>query len=229
MTTIIPDTAVSGLDLVGRPAIVDQRLTTITAVDGQRLSTALDPDASLEAPDVLLLPHAGEYVEMPDVIPSPVQGYWLGPVDETRIGEHFAALVLVGTRLTEVVMPTNQADARRLVTGAAIDPAPMQALLAEARAHRRTRRENAEWVDRLVSIAHEEADDRGWCTEFDDVCDRIGIPRRTRDYDLRVEVTATVLVSRSATNADEAIDSLTREDVWAALSADNIEWDAEED
>jgi len=154
MTTITPDTAVSGLDLVGRPAIVDQRLTTITAVDGQRLSTALDPDASLEAPDVLLLPHAGEYVEMPDVIPSPVQGYWLGPVDETRIGEHFTALVLVGTRLTEVVMPTNQADARRLVTGAAIDPAPMQALLAEARAHRRTRRENAEWVDRLVSIAH---------------------------------------------------------------------------
>lgn len=229
MTTLTTDPAVSGLDLIGRPAVVDQKLTTITAADDTHLFTARDPETALDPTTVIPLPVVGEYVEMPDVIPSPVQGYWLGPVDEHRIGEHFTALVLVGTTITEVVMPTTQADARRLVTGAAAERAAMEALLTETRAHRCTRREHAEWVDRLVRIAHEEADDRGWCGEFDEVCDRIGIARRTRDYDLCVEVTATVRLTRSASSAEEAIDSLTREDVWAAMGADNIEWDAEED
>ena len=56
-----------------------------------------------------------------------------------------------------------------------------------------------------------------------------GLPRRVRDYGLSVEVTATVYISRSGTSAEEAIDNLTRTDVWAALSADNIDWTAEED
>ena len=255
MSTMTTDAAVGGLDLVGRPAVVDQKLTTITAVDGSQVFTAREPASAVDAADVVVLPIVGEYVEfpdvipspvqgywlgpvdqivgeyveMPDVIPSPVQGYWLGPVDQTRFGETFTALLLVGTGVTEVVMPTSKADARRIVTGAAGERAAMEALLAEARAHRCTRREHAAWVDRLVVDAHEEADDRGWCTSFDDFMDRAGLPRRTRDYDLCVEVTATVRVTRSASSPREAIDGLTREEVWAAMGADNIEWDAEED
>lgn len=228
MSTMTP-AAVSGLDLVGRPAVVDQKLTTITAVSGSQVFTALEPASPVDVDNIVLLPIVGEYVEMPDVIPTPALGYWLGPVDESRIGEHFTVLLLVGTSITEIVMPVSKADARRLVTGAALERTTMEALLLEARAHRRTRREHAQWVDRLVDIFHEEADSRGLCTEFDDACERVGLPRRTRDYDLRVEVTATVRLTRSATSPGDAIDSLTREEVWSALTADNIDWDAEED
>ncbi len=229
MTTLTTDHAVRGLDLIGRPAVIDQKLTTITAADGAHIFSARDPEAALDPAAVVPLPIVGEYVEMPDVIPSPVQGYWLGPVDEHRIGEHFTALVLVGTTITEVVMPTTKADARQLVTGAAGERAAMEALLTEARAHRQTVRQHTAWVEDLTNMAHSEGDDRGWCSEFDDLLESVGLARRARDYDLRVEVTATVRVTRSASSADEAIDSLTREDVWAAMGADNIEWDAEED
>ena len=53
-------------------------------------------------------------------------------------------------------------------------------------------------------------------------------PVRSRDYDLEVEVSATVRVTLNATSEDEAIDALTREEVWAALGEDNITWDVGE-
>lgn len=49
------------------------------------------------------------------------------------------------------------------------------------------------------------------------------------DHDLRVQVTATVYLTRTATSAGEAIDALTRQCVWDALSASDIDCDAEED
>ena len=75
---------------------------------------------------------------------------------------------------------------------------------------------------------HSEADDRQWCGEFDDFMDRVGLPRRSREYDLEVEVSATVRVTLTATSEEEATDALTREDVWAALGEDNITWDVSE-
>lgn len=54
------------------------------------------------------------------------------------------------------------------------------------------------------------------------------LPVRSRDYDLEVEVSATVRVTLNATSEDEAIDALTREEVWAALGEDNITWDVGE-
>lgn len=53
-------------------------------------------------------------------------------------------------------------------------------------------------------------------------------PVRSRDYDLEVEVSATVRVTLNATSEDEAIDALTRQEVWAALGEDNITWDVGE-
>ena len=54
------------------------------------------------------------------------------------------------------------------------------------------------------------------------------LPVRSRDYDLEVEVSATVRVTLNATSEGEAIDALTREEVWAALGEDNITWDVGE-
>ena len=54
------------------------------------------------------------------------------------------------------------------------------------------------------------------------------LPVRSREYDLEVEVSATVRVTLTAASEDEAIDALTREDVWAALGEDHITWDVSE-
>lgn len=71
---------------------------------------------------------------------------------------------------------------------------------------------------------HEEADDRGWCTEFDDFMERVGLPRRTREYRLEVDVSATVRVTLTATSEDDAIEALSTEDVWGVLEEDDITW-----
>ena len=232
MTTMTSEaTTTFGIDLVGRPAVVDHELTTVATVEGGEVFTVLEPGQGRGAEEVTTLPVAGEFVEIADVIPEAVNGCWLGPVEQgPRLGEHLTALVLVDSSVREVVMPVTMADARRIVrAGTVKDGTALEALLAEARAHRCTQRKHSRWVDQLVAEAHEEADDRGWCEEFDSFMQRAGLPRRTRDYDLCVEVTATVRVTRCASSAEEAIDGLTREDVWDAIGADNIEWSAEED
>lgn len=231
MTTMAIEVQACGLDLVGRPAVVGHEVTTVTGVHGGEVFTAREPGRGCDPAAVTVLPVAGEPVEMPDVVPEAVSGHWVGPVQQgPQVGEHITALVLVGSQVRELVMPTVRADARQIVrAGASLDRAAMEALLSEALAHRSTRREHAAWVERLVAEAHEEADERDWCSEFDDFMDRAGLPRRIRDYDLCVEVTATVRVTRSGASVDEAVENLTREEVWAAMTADNIEWDAEED
>ena len=45
----------------------------------------------------------------------------------------------------------------------------MAAVLAEALAHERTKRDHESSMARLVEDAHVEADSRGWCGEFDQV------------------------------------------------------------
>lgn len=230
MTTMATEAPAWSIDLVGRPAVVDREITTVTALRGTEVFTALEAGTGRDAETVVMLPVTGEFVEMPDVMPEgeTVKGYWLGPVEQvTRVHETFSVFVLAGSTIHRLVMPVSGADARRLVKGRATEGerAAMGALLAEARAHHCTRRDHDSWRDRLVEEAHSEADDRLWCGEFDDFMDRVGLPRRSREHDLEVEVSATVRVTLTATSEDEARAALTRGDVWAALGEDNISWD----
>lgn len=228
MTTMAAEAPAWSIDLVGRPAVVDEEITTVTALRGTEVFTASEPGTGREAETVVVLPVTGEFVEMPDVIPSGVKGYWLGPVETGRhVRETFAVLVLSGATVHRLVMPVAKADARQLVTGRATEGerAAMGVLLTQVRAHDCTRREHEAWRDRLVAEAHEEADDREWCGEFDDFMDRVGLPRRSRDHILEVEVSATVRVVLNATSEEEARDAVTREEVWSALAEDNITWD----
>ena len=233
MTTMAAEAPVWSIDLVGRPAVVNHEMTTVTALRGTEVFTALEPGIGREAESVVMLPVTGEFVEIAEVMPSreAVKGYWLGPVESGgRVHETFSVLVLSESKVQRLVMPVAKADARQLVKGRASEGerAAMGALLTEARAHNCTRRDHEAWRDRLVSEAHSEADDRQWCGEFDDFMDRVGLPRRSREYDLEVEVSATVRVTLTATSEEEATDALTREDVWAALGEDNITWDVSE-
>ncbi len=228
MTTMAAEAPAWSIDLVGRPAVVDQEITTVTALRGSEVFTAREPGTGRDGETVVLLPVTGEFVEMPDVIPSGVKGYWLGLVEAvTRVHETFSVFVLCGSTVRRLVMPVAKADARQLVTGRATEGerAAMGALLTEARAHHATRSDHEAWRDQIVAEAHGEADDREWCGEFDDFMARVGLPRRSRDYDLEVEVSATVRITLSATSESEAICALTREEVWAALGEDNITWE----
>ena len=165
MTTMKTENIACRLDLEGRHAIVDHKLTIVTSVRGGEIFTLLDSERGYDAESVVCLPVAGEEVELPDVIPEAVSGRWLGPAEMSpHFGEHFTALVLTSSGITELVMPIAQADARRIVRDGPVgDRDAMEALLMEARAHRCTRRDHTAWVDRLVADAHEEADNRRWC------------------------------------------------------------------
>lgn len=183
MSTMTAEASVWSIDLVGRPAVVDHEMTTVTALRGTEVFTAHEPGVGREAETVVMLPVTGEFVEIAEVMPSgeSVKGYWLGPVETGgRVGETFSVLVLAASKVQRLVMPVAKADARQLVKGRATEGerAAMGALLTEARAHNCTRRDHEAWRDRLVYEAHSEADDRDWCSDFDDFMARVGLPRK---------------------------------------------------
>lgn len=78
----------------------------------------------------------------------------------------------------------------------------------------------------------EEAEDRGWCDEFDTFIDGLEpklhaeMPRRVRDYDVYVEITVRVPVTVSARNADHARERAEEDwrDHWdSSLAAEHLE------
>lgn len=70
-------------------------------------------------------------------------------------------------------------------------------------------------VDSLVDEAHALADRKGLCSDFDDFMDELGLPRRTRDYSVEVNVTVTVYVT--ARDEDDAREQVSSYEVYEAL------------
>lgn len=110
---------------------------------------------------------------------------------------------------------------------ATVDPAVAlmaQALAREAVQRRQDNDKHATWVTRLVDMAHTEANDRGWCSEFDDLMDELGLPRRSREYEVRARFSGEVSITVTATSEDEATQIVDAGDVRAALAGQG--WDA---
>jgi hypothetical protein len=232
MTITAEPCAPSTPDLAGRAAWVGGRtLTDITDVRGDKLITACSPGQERPADTVVALPQLGELVAATSLTGQPVHGYWLGTLSRDLQNERLEALILDGATTSTVRFAPGQVESRRVVIGHANDGAraAMTALLAEAQAHQTTRAEHTRRIDRLVEAAHEEANDRDWCSSFDDFMESQGLPRRERDYDLRVEVTAIVYLTRSGANIDEAIGSLDTDDLRDELRHVDLEWEAGED
>ena len=150
MTTMTSEAPVWSVDLLGRPAVVDHEMTTVTALRGTEVFTAHEPGTGREAEAVVMLPVTGEFVEMPDVMPGneTVKGYWLGPVETgTRVHETFSVFVLSGSTVHRLVLPVAKADARQVVTGRASEGerAAMGALLEQSRAHAATVQTHSQW------------------------------------------------------------------------------------
>jgi hypothetical protein len=71
--------------------------------------------------------------------------------------------------------------------------------------------------DHATEVLHREGDTRGYCSELDDVLEEIGLPRRTRDYQVLVETTISVPVVINARNEEHAGEQIRDFKIWQAL------------
>ena len=83
--------------------------------------------------------------------------------------------------------------------------------------------------DRLVRSAHEQADAQQLCSSFDDFMETVGLPRRTREWDVTVSATVEVRLIVSAGSAEDARGCVTDEQVRdAAAVSGSWRWDVDE-
>lgn len=219
----------TALALEGRQAIVNGQLTTVTRVDGDTLYVEHEPGVAHPSYDVVVLPTPGERV----VVNGDPRA-WVGT--ETARAEQHVGVTLWVLWVSESgdvysgPYAVAELDARKIVTG---PPEPgmraaMTAILNERRVQQAAAAERAAWIERLTDEAHEYANRNDLCERFDEFMEEHGMRRRTRDYDLRVEVTATLYITRNAQSVDDAINDLDREDVWDHLEACDLDWNATE-
>ncbi|MGF0118819.1 hypothetical protein ACQFYA_21200 [Promicromonospora sp. Marseille-Q5078] len=221
----------TALALEGRQAIVDGQLTTVTRVDGDTLYVLHEAGRALAAGAVVVLPLPGEPVTVngdprswvgvenartggPALHGENLWTLWVSPIGDVYSGVHDIA----------------ELDARKIVTG---PPEPgmraaMMAILNERRAQQAAAVDRVEWIERLTDEAHEYANANALCERFDEFMEEHGMRRRSRDHELRVEVTATLYITRNAESVDDAINDLERDDVWDHLNASDLDWSASE-
>lgn len=219
------------LEMTGREVLdAGGHLTRVSRAEDGLLFTSLDPGHAVPADQLVPLPLPGEFVRTTTAADGALKGFWLGKVDEYgSFDDGTLAVFILDGVVRQVRLTADELDARKIVFGEASGGEfAFTALLTEARAHQATRATHSAWVDQLVQAAHQEADDQGWCSQFDDFMANNGLPRRTRDYELRVDVTATIWLTRSGTDSEDAINQLNTADVWQSLTQSDIEWTAEE-
>lgn len=173
--------------------------------------------------DLVVLPVLGERVQVATSSGGLV-GWWLCHEELPNARVRVSVLTVDGLR--QAVIEPRAADVR-LVAGSdscppdlrlalkALDTTTKAAQLAELLHQQR--------IDALVEAAHEEANYRDWCGEFDDFMENNGLPRRSRDYEVTVEVPVTVTVTVTARSSDDAEEMVTRDDVWEVLTRDNLD------
>ena len=66
------------------------------------------------------------------------------------------------------------------------------------------RQNHAQWIDRITRTLHEEADNRDYCSEFDDVMESMGLARRTKPYQVTISVTVELVWDGQARDSDHA-------------------------
>lgn len=226
---------VGSSDLIGRLAWREHAgmLTSVVAADEATTRTADAPGRDLARGEVVVLPALGEGVLVMDGDVQ-VQGTWLGLADEYFPGASAEVLLLCAGEVTTASVALSACDARAVVTAPATAGTPgsealLGALLATARSAHRARRTAEERVDALISDAHEYADRHSLCSDFDDFMEDHGFPRRTREIELTVNITATIYLTRCAENADDAIESVLTSEVMERLTAGDLDLSITED
>lgn len=236
----------STVEVIGRLAVVEGELTTVTAERAGEVFTASEPGVGRPADEVVTIPLLGERVVVTTRDDAVCTGYWLGVIsgDRARPGDRarrvleydgLMTVLILGETMQEVRVKPEQVEASKVVSGRRAEERERRllgSLLDEVLAHRVTRREHEAWRERLVECAHQEADDREWCPDFDDFMADMGLPRRTRDYDLKVTLPEmTLYFTREGTDAENAGKDITRDDILEAIKPeiDTCGWEAAED
>lgn len=219
-------------DLIGRLAWRQDAgvLTSVIAATEATTRTADAPGGDLPRSEVVVLPALGEAVIVADD-GAQVEGTWLGLLDEYYPGANAEVLLVCGGEVTTATVALEACDARAVVTAPATPGAEplLGALLATARSAHRTAQLAQQRVDELITDAHTYADDHSLCSAFDDFLEDHGFPRRTREFELTVSVTATIYLTRTAENADDAIESVLTSEVMERLTASDLDLSITED
>lgn len=186
--------------------------------------------------DAIILPNVGESVTVDDET-----GLWLGLIPGSGSDGQVTVWLLCGSVVREVRRPAAAWHAAQCVTGPAqadVGAALSALALATQRAHTlnesmvQQREARQRWCDALVADLHEEAERRDFCSDFDDWMDDHGLPGRTLEWSVPVDVTARVMVTVSASNAESACEAVDTDMVRDALRfahVDYEDWETDED
>lgn len=221
-------TATHTVELVGRPTFVENGrvLTTVLFVSGNLIYTVHQPDRGLADAEVVTLPIMGEFVTISEGSQT-ITGHWLGLAAEKPLAASTVdAFVLTTVGIVQTVtVPHQQVEARNVVTPRDAEmhrDVAMTALLVEATKSRKAEIVYKRRMDALVEDAHSYASNNDLCSTFDDFMEEHDLPRRITEYELAVEVTATVYVSREGADLDDAISKVDADDIAHLLDEDNI-------
>lgn len=94
--------------------------------------------------------------------------------------------------------PEAEAEVGQLITQLRVQIAELELQLGQQAAR------FERWKERATEKLHAEADAREYCSEFDDVMEELGLPRRDKDWDVTVTVHYRTTVTVSAINSRDA-------------------------
>lgn len=243
-TTAHDSAGIHALTMLGRAALLleTRSITQVLGYDGAALRVT-DRDEALSSDAAIPLPMCGEAIDTRDRTDRSLSAVYLGVCEPSAVTAHDAAdgsveifVLREGSVFSTWVLPVHL-DARYSVTGSPEESQGdlLRALAAQSQHVRREQRQreaqvraHQSTIDTLVSDAHDYADRNSLCEQFDEFMEEHGLPGRTRDFCVRVEVTATLYLARSACSVDEAVDEICRSDVAEALDRDrsSIEFEA---
>lgn len=159
--------------------------------------------------ELIPLPVVGQVVSFGDR-----RGHWMGVKAVDAAEQSIGYWVLDESRTVQVGRCTF--DDLASTPAPWLEPAASGGLTPEALvcALAQTLVQSQDRMDRITQRLHSEADDRGYCSEFDEIMEEIGLPSRRTEHELTVEVEAfTMTVTVEARNREAAIDELTQERV----------------
>jgi len=161
-------------------------MTAVVEVQGPTLSPGYEPTLEVGCEVEVVGSH------------QTLQGIYLGEVYGSRlVFDQTVGVMSLGDVLRVVVRRAAPVDTGELLL--------IRALAAEATSRHKMGADHAVRIDEIVLVAHEAADDRDWCEDFDDILSSLQLPRREREYSVRASYSGSVVVSVTATSEDEAL------------------------
>ena len=219
------DNTGNGRRLTGRPCYLPayDQWASVTRSDDERGTIETD-HGTYQRGAVIVLPAVGEYVSIVTSDGESIAGYWTDthPLSLATDTAWVTLLDADARTVTRASVPVRNADERTCVSDRTrtLDLAAAVGMLTR----------NGDALANLVQAAHEQANEQGYCSQFDDFMEDNGLPRRSRSYELSVDVQLSNvwLTVDDATSEDNARDNITASMIVAALGADDIDMDTME-